>query len=335
MKTNCLFAMVLFFLLCASVASGDEVEDILSNIATDQIKESTRQLIHSGATSNIAVPLTRAMLQYRFANEQVLKIHEIFIMARNNGLPLQPLANKVFEGIAKNIQPSRIVNAVEIVLSRYSFAYTQAEWLTSQKARVEQLGHILAAGLAAGLTREDAELIAQVVHHRTESLTTDQAYELALEAFSCARDVSRLGVSSKSTEDLVNQALKKGFTPDDLRVMRHSFLSQSRQSSPPSLAKSYSRAIQQGKRLNGNPTSDHPGGPSGPGGNGGMEGSGGPSGSGGAGGPGGSGGHGGGSEGGGGSGGGHGGSGGQGGSGGSSGAGGGAGGGGGGHGGKH
>ena len=72
------------------------------------------------------VKLTRAMLQSKFNEQQIQLSHALMIEAKNSGLPVQPLMNKAFEGMAKNVSPPLIVSAMETVQSRNAFAYQRA-----------------------------------------------------------------------------------------------------------------------------------------------------------------------------------------------------------------
>ncbi|MGB5618944.1 MAG: hypothetical protein WBM78_19040, partial [Desulfobacterales bacterium] len=230
----------------ASIAVADEVELGLMGSASDQIKASARQAIRAGADGGSVIDVTRVMLQNDFKSEQILRAHEIMTKMHRAGLPLQPIVNKLFEGIAKHVPPATILNAMDAVRSRYEFAFSRAGLLTTQEYQKDQLGLALAAGLAAGLSFEDADGIVQAVRQRAGSTNSDQANALAFEAFETARDAARLGASSNAAAGLVSQALSKGLGLAEMQAMHQSFLSQSQHGLPENLARSYAKAIQQG-----------------------------------------------------------------------------------------
>jgi len=290
-----IFFFAILVVIQASIAFADEVEQGLLGSTSDQIKASTRQVIRAGVDSSSVIDVTNVMLQNDFKSEQVLRAHEILTKIHRAGLPLQPIVNKLFEGIAKKVPPANILNAIDAVRSRYDFSFSRAGLLTTQKDQKDQLGLALAAGLAAGLSFEDADGIVQAVRQRAGSTNSDQTNALALEAFETARDAARLGASSNAAANLVNQALSKGFNLAEMQAMHQSFSSQSQHASPETLARSYAEAIQQGISFQGHgavPGGMHgmPGASSGHGGTGSSGNSGGPGGSGGEGGAGGSGG---------------------------------------------
>lgn len=270
----------LLLVLLATAALADAVDDGLPPDAPAAVKSSARQAIRSGLKTEDVVNITRAMVQNRFGAQQIELAHALMIEAQNSGMPVQPLVDKAFEGMAKSVPPSLIAGAMETVQARNAFAFQRATRLTDDRSRTQHLGRTLAAGLAAGLSESDADRITRAVQQRAGSMNSDQAYSLALESFQTARDVSRLGVSSQAVAGMVTRALDKGFSHEDMRAMRSSFMNQAQHSEPQNLARGYTSAIQEGKGFQGGPGSggDQSGG-SGSGGPG-AGGSGGPGGSG-------------------------------------------------------
>ena len=246
-----IFFLAILVVTQASIVFADEVEQGRMGSASDQIKASARQVIRAGADSSSVVDVTRVMLQNNFKSEQILRAHEIMTKMHRAGLPLQPIVNKLYEGIAKQVPPANILNAMDAVRSRYDFSFSRAGLLTTQKDQKDQLGLALAAGLAAGLSFEDADGIVQAVQQRTGSTSSDQANALALEAFETARDAARLGASSNAAAGLVNQALSKEVSLAEMQAMHQSFLSQSQHAVSENLARSYAAAIQQGMSFQG------------------------------------------------------------------------------------
>jgi hypothetical protein len=268
------FAAVIVVILVlpgVGTALGDAIDDGLPANSPAAVKASARQAVQNGLPLQGVVKLTRAMLQNKFNQQQVQLAHALMIEAQNSGIPVQPLINKAFEGMAKNVPPPLIVNAMETVQSRNAFAFQRAAQLSNDKSRTENLGRTLAAALVAGLSREDADKITKTVQQRAGSLNSDHAYSLALECYQTARDVSRLGVSSQSVTNMVTQALNKGFNSEDMRTMRSSFMTQAQHTEPQNLARGYSSAIQEGKAFQeGSGAAGGQSGAPGPGGSGGA-----------------------------------------------------------------
>jgi hypothetical protein len=275
---------VFFLLFYASIAFADSIEDRLPPETPDKLKASTRQMILAGLKDDDAITMTRSMLENKFTIDNTIEAQHIIMNALNEGLPLEPLINKVFEGMTKNVKPDRIVRAMEMVLSRYTFAYGQAAVLTKEKTQIGRLGNTLSAALAAGLENQDAAQICSMIQNKAQTMNGTAHNSLAVETLKTARDMARLSVASQAVADVLIQALQNDYRAEEMKSMRASFMSHSRTGSPQNLAKSFSRAIQQGKSIDGldGPAGmDHSGDS---GGSGGSSGSGGTGGSGGSGG---------------------------------------------------
>ncbi len=283
-----IFITVFSLLFYASIALADAVDDRLPPETPDKLKASTRQMIQAGLKSDDAIKMTRSMLENDFTIDNTLRAQQIIMNAHNKGLPIEPLGNKAFEGMAKNVKADRIIRAMEKVLARYTFAYERAAVLSKEKEQISRLGNTLAAGLAAGLNNQDAAQICSDVQNRAQNMNSIEHDSLAFETLKTARDMARLSVASKAVAEVLSQALQKGYSAKEMKSMRAAFMSHSQTTSPQKLAKSYSKAIQQGKSIQGIEGSGGKGGSAGPGGSGGAGGSGGPGGPGGGGGSGGS-----------------------------------------------
>lgn len=236
-------------LLAAAIAGADEVDEALSGIASPAVVQSTRGLIESGLPSERTIAVTRAMVQNRFEAHQIAGAHQVLVSARAQGLPPEPIINKAFEGMAKQVQAGRIVNAMEAVRARYDFALQQAAKLSGQKSRMDQTGHVIAACLTAGMATGGIESITDKLQQRSRAMKTDQRSALALETYKTARDMVRLGVPPSETEAVVLLALQHGFDADRMQNMRAAFRKDSRTTAPRSLAARYSHSIRQGKKF--------------------------------------------------------------------------------------
>jgi len=238
-------------LLAATIAGADEVDQALSDIAPPGVLQSTRELIESGIEPERAVTMTRAMVQNQFEARQIVKSHEVLLEAQKQGLPPGPIINKAFEGMSKNVQASLIVSAMETVRARYGFAFQQAVEMAGRRSQVNQLGHVIAEGLTAGLSPKSVESITDGLKERSRNMESDQRDALVLETFKMARELARLDVSPSQTAALARQALQHQFSAKQMQNMRTAFRNDSRTTTPESLAADYGRSIQQGKSFEG------------------------------------------------------------------------------------
>ena len=261
-----LIAGVVFLL--ASTVFADAVEQSLVQIPAP-IKDRTRAMIENGIPSEDAIQLVLAMNANRFKEEQILKAQGIVLEAQRRGLPTKPVINKVFEGMAKQVAPERTLQAMEAVSSRYAFAYDQARSITKNTEQAGQLGNMLAESLAAGLKEQDALQIMSQLQEKSPKMNRDQMDELAAACLAMARDMSRLGVSSNLSSQVISSALSNGLNAASIASMHQSLVAQTQTHSAQTLAQGLAHGAQQGQSAQGL------GGQSGHGGQGGQGGSGG------------------------------------------------------------
>ena len=288
--TILLLTGVLFIL--AATASADEVEQRLSQLPPP-VQERTREMIRAGVRTEDAVQLVQGMQTNRFQMEHMLKAQAIVLEAQDKGLPPMPVINKALEGMAKQVPPERTLQAMETVRSRYAFAYGQSSALTPEKKHAERLGNLLAESLAAGFSEQDASRMVSRLQEQSPNLSTEGLSQLADACLAMARDMSRFGVSSALTGQVIFGAITNGLSASAIASMHQSLLAQSQNQSAQSLAQGLAQGLQQGQTshgmnspgqsgVSGSGSSGGGGGPGGAGGGGGG-GSGGPGGSGGGG----------------------------------------------------
>jgi hypothetical protein len=226
MKKVFIICMAIFF--CAAVASADPVDKGLPKTATQQVKNSTRQMLNQGFNTENMIDMTRQMLSNNFSQQHVLQAHAILMNARQQGLQTEPIMNKAHEGLAKQVQPKAVVQAMEQVRSRHEFASKQARAITNDRARVNQMAAILAGSMAAGMTHEDADRVMQVLQERTQNMTRAHAEDLVLQTFRTTRMMARLGMHSQKVGDSVCQALQQGHNAQEMHNMRNTIMTNSR-----------------------------------------------------------------------------------------------------------
>jgi len=193
--------------------------------------------------------VTQAMDKAGFTEKQVAQVESRLDFARQKGLPEDVMVDKLQEGIAKKIAPNRIVQAIERIASRYNHAHQLAGNLVKDEQKAARLGNIVASGMAAGLTVEAAEKIMQDVKAKQSSGT--KSYPMAKETMLMARDLSRRGISSETTVDVVERALQEGLNVDEMRAIRGAFNKQGTQSSIESFAKGNMAAVNRSSNARG------------------------------------------------------------------------------------
>jgi hypothetical protein len=228
MKKVYMICMAIFF--CAAVASADPVEEGLPKTATQQVENSTRQMLNQGFSAENIIEMTRQMLTNNFSQQQVLQAQAILMNARQQGLQTEPIMNKAHEGLAKQVQAGAIIKAMEQVRSRHEFAQKQARAITNDRARVHQMAAILAGSMAAGMTHEDTGRIMQALQERTQNMTRAHAEDLTMQTLMTTRTMARLGIYSRSVGDSVCQALQQGYSAQEMHNMQNTAMANSRHS---------------------------------------------------------------------------------------------------------
>ena len=235
MKKVYIICMAILF--CAAVASADPVDEGLPKTATQQVKNSTRQMLNQGFNTENVIDITRQMLTNNFSQQQVLQAQAILMNARQQGLQTEPIMDKAQEGLAKHAQAKAVVRAMEQVRSRHEFASKQARAITNNRARVNQMATILAGSMAAGMTPDDANRIVQTLQVRIQNMNKTHAEDLALQTFMTTRTMARLGMQSKSVGDSVCQALQQGYSAQEMHSMQNTIMEKSRYSSSNSFSR--------------------------------------------------------------------------------------------------
>jgi hypothetical protein len=226
MKKLYIICMAIF--LCAAVALADPVGEGLPETASQQVKNSTSQMLNQGFNAEIVIDMTRQMLANNFSQQQVLQAHAILMNAREKGLQTEPIMNKAHEGLAKQVQAGAIVQAMEQMRSRHEFASQQAKTITKDRASVQQMESILAGGMAAGMTQEDTGRIMQALQERARNMTGAQAKDLVMQTLLTTRTMARLGIHSESVGDSVCQALQQGYSAQEMHNMQNTAMTNSR-----------------------------------------------------------------------------------------------------------
>ena len=238
------------FFIQAATAVADAVEQRLAELPA-HVKERTREMIRAGIDTEDAFQLIQSMHANRFEAEQMLKAQSIVLEAQVTGLPSRPVINRALEGVAKQVPPERTLQAMETVRSRYAFAYGQARLLVDQKDDGARLGNMLAESLAAGFHEEDASHMVSRLQEHSPQLSKDQLNQLAAACLAMLRDMSRLGVSSNLSAQVISEAISMGFSTNDIASMHQSMLAQAQTHSAQSVAQGFAQAMQQGQASHG------------------------------------------------------------------------------------
>jgi hypothetical protein len=240
LKMKKIFIICMAIVFCAAVASADPVEEGLPKTATEHVKNSTRQMLNQGFNAENVIDMTGQMLANNFREQHVLEAHAILMNARQQELQTEPIMNKAREGLAKQVQPRAVVQAMKRVRSRHAFASKRAKAITSDKSKINQMTTILAGSMAAGMNHEDADRIMQALQERTRNMTGAHAEDLAMQTLMTTRMMARFGMHSQAVGDSVCQALQKGYSAQEMHRMQNTMMANSRHSFSENFSKGHS-----------------------------------------------------------------------------------------------
>ncbi|MEW6674282.1 MAG: hypothetical protein AB1427_21520 [Thermodesulfobacteriota bacterium] len=229
---------------------GDEVDDGLGGKASRPILTSAKELVQAGVPGAEVVKMTQRMMESRVPEEQMIRAHRAVMAALRENLPAKPIMEKAYEGMAKNVPPEMVLNAMGKTRSRYAFAYRLAREITVQQRQVRTLGNAIAEGLSAGIAEREVARIMERLQTRTRQNKANNPVTLAAETFLAARTIARLGVSSKATADVVCQALENHFSEHEMNRLQQSFRNGPLKTDPEVLARQFAGAIGRGSRGN-------------------------------------------------------------------------------------
>ncbi|MEE4609177.1 MAG: hypothetical protein V2L15_09850 [Desulfobacteraceae bacterium] len=210
------------------------------------IEARIKAMVVAGVPPEMARKTVQAMTQVHFSAEQFEAVRQVIRAAQRQGLPTEALAAKLLEGLAKKATPDMTVRAMTHVAARYGYAYSEAQRLTSDDRQRIVLGDIMAAGLAAGLTRENMTLIMDRLESRARQIKTEQGLRLAEETLLIARDMARQGIAPKDVVEVISRALARGYSAEAVHQARQAMIGQRASLHPDALARGYAQALGQG-----------------------------------------------------------------------------------------
>ena len=201
-----------------------------------------------GSPPDDALPtgLVSAMRDGGWPEDAVIRAQGISRQAQQRGEPTQPIVNKALEAIAKRVPPARALQAMEAVSARYSVAYAHARVLARRPEQVSSLAQVMAEALTAGLREPQLEDIVQALQAQSHRYDGDGMRDLAAASLGMARDMSRLGVSSALTGEVVAGAVSAGLNAAAVASMNQGLIAQSQSQPAQSVAEGLAHGVSQG-----------------------------------------------------------------------------------------
>ena len=235
--------VLLMVLLVTVTAYAEETPGNVSAMH-ENLRAVERRFVESGLPQEEAQATVRAMAAAHFSEEQMARAGRQIAAGDSQGLTAGAVRAKIHEGIAKGVTPEAILMATSKVKSRYELAEKFAEKLAPKLKHTRLVG-LYADSLAAGFSELDAEKLTLALQTRKNAEKKNDSQDLMVETMVTVRDMVRQGVSSKITGEVMESALKRGYSEKEMRTLRHTLAGNTRDNLEDS-ARRIGAAIDQG-----------------------------------------------------------------------------------------
>ena len=244
--TKKIILSLVFLLFLPSILIADVLDDELPADTPVQVKEKARQVIGLGVENQGIIKMTQTMLRNGFSENQMIRAYEILGEARKNGLPDEPVMNKLYEGVGKRVQSGNIIMAMEKVKERYQVASQYAYRINSDSEQAGILTGHIAESLSAGMAGNDIDRIGEMFS-RLESKNNKEKSSLEIQTFQTVKTMARMGAESSSVVDTVQTALQTGYDQNKMKSLEKAFVAQARaRANPSAVAESFTRGMRAG-----------------------------------------------------------------------------------------
>jgi hypothetical protein len=217
-----------------------------ANIAP-RVQKSLDALREAGLDSSRIRSLTKRMIEAGVPTEVIVRVHQALLETRRQGLDIAPVIQKAREGLAKNVLDARLPEAMDQVRSRQETAERIGRSIEPHDNRWrERISQAVYDSLAAGLTRDDVDLLLDKLRQRSQNSDRKQIHPLAEETFAATRDLTRRGVRSQTAVQVAVRALDSGYGANDLMALRKAFNQKAQTGRADELAGNWASAIRKG-----------------------------------------------------------------------------------------
>ena len=177
------------------------------------VLQSTARAVEEGYPEDLLSPVIEKSLDSGISGDALSRMVETLDDARRKGLPTQPYAEKIMEGLAKKVKEDRILVALDRVGKRMEFAGAQAKKVEgtdgSSRILVIRTGDALAAGMDSKTIERIYDVMAEERVNR--KIEPEDIMEMVKAA-------SGYGVESKSVGDYAISLMKSPKADlDDIR----------------------------------------------------------------------------------------------------------------------
>jgi hypothetical protein len=229
---------VIFMVVFSITAMATTEEEVLSK-APSAVKEQLRESLKSGLNNTEILNVYGMLIQSRYSYEEQKKIMSSMMEAYKKGVPSDAIANKIGEGLAKNVSAEMMEKAMNNVAHRYTVAKQIVEKVKAEEKVRSIIRNNISESMAAGFTEKDALSL----------MSKDRIWqnkELALEISEMVKDMVRARVSSEETAKTIGLAVDKGYSAREIKEIRNMFRENIRNMSAKQLVYNLRNGIENG-----------------------------------------------------------------------------------------
>ncbi|WP_054691205.1 hypothetical protein, partial [Desulfosarcina cetonica] len=238
--------LVTLMLVCfATLSLADEPQDLTPQAAA-HIAQQTREMAALGIPEVPAREMLTRMAQNRFQQRNQVRAQQMVMEAAKAGLPTEPVMSKAMEGMAKQVGEARVLQAMEMVRTRYAAAHRMAAALPVDRARLKSVTQEVADSLAAGMQTADMNAVMAQLREHTRQQTRNQSTDMALQTMQTVRTMAQLGIPSAEVAETVETALRNRYTYREMMQLRIQMAKQIRFASPRQIAGQHASRIGKG-----------------------------------------------------------------------------------------
>jgi uncharacterized membrane protein YgcG len=238
-------------LALALPALADGIDRDLPADTPAPVRRNAREMVRAGMPETEAVRLTQRLVQ-QLEERRCLEIQSAVTAAVQEGVPAQPMIEKVHEGLSKNVPPEGIVTALNAVRSRYGEARRLAASLTPDPVKAGEMRDLIADGLAAGIRTRDLEAVREGLNQRARETEPAEFNDLCVETLAGLRDMARLGASSTAASETVGLALQQGYRVPEMARLRQEVRENARRVKGEEAVEQAKRSVKAGKSRSAN-----------------------------------------------------------------------------------
>lgn len=192
----------------------------------DTLKPSVDALVERFVPAETAHRMARQLIAKTSDIDSSQAILQAIRSAIDNGLPAQPMIDKVFEGLAKGVDNRRIYDAVQRVRNRYETAYHYtANHFSFSPHENKLIATGIAEAMASGMSMTEIDAMIRAAATSLPSpQKTPPLPTAVIQVLTTSRDLARLGIDPPLVARVLAESIRVNASVTDLRTLSDAFM---------------------------------------------------------------------------------------------------------------